>query len=127
MPFRLALASIQLQSCCMHPPCTPTWHCGMLLHGESGGIQCRRATGAGPHADVDRAVPPPQLLAQKETTAGHYMRRAGGLGPGAGGKPPSLVVRYAACGGLFNQHYCHVAGIAIAIALGADGVVSFAA
>ena len=52
------------------------------------------------------------------------LRQAGGLGPGAGGRPPSLVVRYAACGGLFNQHYCHVAGIAMAIALGADGVVS---
>ncbi len=73
---------------------------------------------------MDRELPPPQLLDREETAAGHYMRRAGGLGPSAGGKPPSLVVRYAACGGLFNQHYCHVAGIAMAIALGADAVVS---
>ena len=32
-------------------------------------------------------------------------------------------MRYAACGGLFNQHYCHIAGIAAAIALGAETVV----
>lgn len=41
------------------------------------------------------------------------------------GKQPGLVVKYAACGGLFNQHYCHIAGIAAAIALGAEAVVSF--
>jgi hypothetical protein len=69
-------------------------------------------------------VPPPLLLADKHTRAGAYLQKAGGLPAGAGGRPPGLVVRYAACGGLFNQHYCHVTAIAMAIALGAEGVVS---
>jgi hypothetical protein len=34
-----------------------------------------------------------------------------------------LVVRYTACGGLFNQHYSHVAALALALALGADVVL----
>ena len=69
-------------------------------------------------------MPPPLLLADKHTRAGAYLQKAGGLPAGAGGRPPGLVVRYAACGGLFNQHYCHVTAIAMAIALGAEGVVS---
>ena len=73
---------------------------------------------------MDREVPPPLLLADKHTRAGAYLQKAGGLPAGAGGRPPGLVVRYAACGGLFNQHYCHVTAIAMAIALGAEGVVS---
>lgn len=72
-------------------------------------------------------MPPPLLLADKHTRAGAYLQKAGGLPAGAGGRPPGLVVRYAACGGLFNQHYCHVTAIAMAIALGAEGVVSFEA
>ena len=31
-----------------------------------------------------------------------------------------VVVRYSACGGLMNQHYCHLSGLVIASALGAD-------
>ncbi len=41
----------------------------------------------------------------------------------AAGRVPGLVVRYAACGGLVNQQYCHIAGISAAIALGAETVV----
>lgn len=31
--------------------------------------------------------------------------------------------RYTACGGLFNQHYCHVAALTVALRLGADVVL----
>jgi hypothetical protein len=31
-----------------------------------------------------------------------------------------VVLRYTACGGLLNQHYSHVAALALAVALGAD-------
>ncbi len=34
-----------------------------------------------------------------------------------------LVVRYTACGGLFNQHYSHVAALSLALALGADVIL----
>ena len=34
-----------------------------------------------------------------------------------------MVIRYETCGGLFNQHYCHLAGLTMAAALGADAVV----
>lgn len=34
-----------------------------------------------------------------------------------------LVVRYTACGGLFNQHYSHVAALSLALALGGDVVL----
>ena len=33
------------------------------------------------------------------------------------------MVRYETCGGLFNQHYCHLAGLTMAAALGADAVL----
>jgi hypothetical protein len=81
-------------------------------------------TDSGTHDGPGREVPPPLLVAHKQTQAGAYLRHAGGLPAGAGGRAPGLVVRYAACGGLFNQHYCHVTAIAMAIALGAEGVVS---
>lgn len=75
---------------------------------------------------MGRQVPSPRLLASDQTKAGHAMQQAGGLPPGPNGRPPGLIVRYAACGGLFNQHYCHIAGIAMAIALGAEAIVSLA-
>lgn len=31
-----------------------------------------------------------------------------------------LIVRYTACGGLFNQHYSHIAALSLALALGGD-------
>ena len=34
-----------------------------------------------------------------------------------------LLVRYTACGGLFNQHYSHVAALSLALALGGDVVL----
>jgi hypothetical protein len=35
----------------------------------------------------------------------------------------SLVLRFDTCGGLFNQHYCRIAGLTIAIALGVEAVI----
>ena len=40
-----------------------------------------------------------------------------------GGGGPALVLRYESCGGLFNQHYCQLAGLTMAAALGAHAVV----
>ena len=38
-------------------------------------------------------------------------------------RPFPLVLRYTACSGLINQHYSHIAGIALAAALRARAVV----
>mmetsp|Transcript_19298 Transcript_19298/g.58284 ORF Transcript_19298/g.58284 Transcript_19298/m.58284 type:complete len:576 (+) Transcript_19298:406-2133(+) len=72
----------------------------------------------------ERVLDPPKLLqVENLTSPGEYLRQAGDLPANADGKQPGLVVRYAACGGLFNQHYCHIAGISAAIALGAETVI----
>jgi len=34
-----------------------------------------------------------------------------------------LIVRYTACGGLFNQHYSHIAALTLALALGGDVIL----
>lgn len=71
-------------------------------------------------------VPPPLLLsavANELINAGQHAALSGSLLPGAKGKQPGLIVKYASCGGLFNQHYCHIAGIAAAIAIGAEAVI----
>lgn len=94
-----------------------------VVHESEHSLYALLSTGGGPHADFGREIPPPPLLAHKATQAGYHVQQAGGLPPGAHGRPPGLVVRYATCGGLFNQHYCHLTGIAMAIALGAEGVV----
>ena len=38
-------------------------------------------------------------------------------------KTKSLEHRYTACGGIFNQHYSHLAAISLAILLQADAVI----
>lgn len=48
------------------------------------------------------------------------VRPTGGLFDGRG---PAIVLRYETCGGLFNQHYCQLAGLTMAAALGAQAVV----
>ena len=36
---------------------------------------------------------------------------------------PRIVLRYETCGGLFNQHYCQLAGLTMAAAIGAHAVI----
>lgn len=49
--------------------------------------------------------------------------------PPSHGPPPQvykrvpLVLRYTACGGLFNQHYSHLAALALVLALGGDVIL----
>ena len=40
-----------------------------------------------------------------------------------GRRGPRVVLRYETCGGLFNQHYCQLAGLTMAAAIGAHAVI----
>jgi hypothetical protein len=62
---------------------------------------------------------PPRLLNRAETQPGHYWGQARGDAT----SPPDLWLCYATEGGLLNQHASHINGLAMAIAVGAKGII----
>ena len=87
-------------------------------------------------ADADASIPPdfdwrayldynPDVRRFGATTpalaAAHYA--AYGRREGRVYRRVAVVLRYTACGGLFNQHYSHVAALSLALALGADVIL----